>query len=203
MRTDEQRRLSGDPEEKARDTASTSAREKFASQNASVEHQNQALPTQGRLPGHPSGARTSTAPWRLWAIELIFCIASFSSLISTPHSHRLPTVLKWSPLLTALLVMVVILQVYDQKPLSTLPWHISPNTFLALFSTLTRAAFTVPLVESVSQWKWNLFKERDHPLMDFQILDVSTRGFWGSCLLLYRRKWMYVDDGRRLVISSD
>lgn len=65
------------------------------------------------------------------------------------------------------------------------------NTFLAFFTTFTKAAFMNPVVESISQWKWNWFSD-DHALVDFDTFDRASRGVLGSILLLKLLKWRHV-----------
>ncbi|KAK0744305.1 hypothetical protein B0T21DRAFT_281774 [Apiosordaria backusii] len=40
-----------------------------------------------------------------------------------------------------------------------------------------------PLVECISQWKWNWF-DLERPITDFDIFDKASRGVFGSILLL-------------------
>lgn len=66
--------------------------------------------------------------------------------------------------------------------------HITLNTFLAFFTTFTKATFMLPVAECISQWKWNWFTE-EKPVIDFQTFDRASRGFTGSLLLLRKLKW--------------
>lgn len=80
------------------------------------------------------------------------------------------------------------MRTFDGKALPTLPLSITLNTFLAFFTTLTKAAFMIAVCEALSQWKWNWFATRaDRPLHDFQLFDDASRGAWGSLQLLLGR----------------
>ncbi|KAM7195138.1 Protein of unknown function (DUF3176) domain containing protein [Rhypophila sp. PSN 637] len=48
-----------------------------------------------------------------------------------------------------------------------------------------------PVVECLSQWKWNWF-EHQQPLVDFDTFDKASRGFIGSVLLLKLLKWRHI-----------
>ncbi|KAM7198920.1 Protein of unknown function (DUF3176) domain containing protein [Naviculisporaceae sp. PSN 640] len=48
-----------------------------------------------------------------------------------------------------------------------------------------------PVVECLSQWKWNWF-ELEQPLVDFDTFDKASRGFLGSILLLKLLKWKHI-----------
>ena len=78
-----------------------------------------------------------------------------------------------------------------------MPIGITLNTFLAFFTTFTKAAFMVPISEALSQWKWNLLvvdesKGQSRSLSIFGTLDSASRGIWGSWLILRDFKWRFV-----------
>jgi hypothetical protein len=83
-------------------------------------------------------------------------------------------------------VIVAVLRVYDGRALPTLPLSITLNTFLAFFTTLTKAAFMLSVAEAISQWKWNMLKSKERPLTDFLAIDSASRGVWGSFWVLGR-----------------
>jgi hypothetical protein len=65
---------------------------------------------------------------------------------------------------------------------------ITLNTFLAFFTTMTKASFMLAVAEALSQWKWNWFATNsERPLHDFQLFDDASRGAWGSTKLLLSR----------------
>jgi hypothetical protein len=83
-----------------------------------------------------------------------------------------------------------VLLIYDGQALPQLPLSITLNTFIAFFSTISKAAFMLPIAEAISQCKWNWFRQ-DRPLSDFETFDEASRGFWGSVTLLFRVRWRY------------
>ncbi|KAK3686209.1 hypothetical protein B0T22DRAFT_242745 [Podospora appendiculata] len=101
-----------------------------------------------------------------WAFEFVWILVSLSSFS----------------------VILVILLIYDGRTLPRLPLNITLNTLVAFFSSLSKAAFMIPVAEAISQCKWNWFRT-DKPLSDFETFDVASRGFWGSVTLLGRLRW--------------
>ncbi|KAK3328651.1 hypothetical protein B0T19DRAFT_462302 [Cercophora scortea] len=101
-----------------------------------------------------------------WAFEFIWILVSLSSFS----------------------VILVVLLIYDGRALPRLPLNITLNTLVAFFSSLSKAAFMIPVAEAISQCKWNWFRT-DKPLSDFETFDVASRGFWGSVTLLGRLRW--------------
>lgn len=80
--------------------------------------------------------------------------------------------------------IVVILKLYDQKPLPQWRFSITINSLVALFSTISKAALLIPIAEGLSQLKWLWFAERPKKLFDFEAFDKASRGSWGSLQLL-------------------
>lgn len=88
---------------------------------------------------------------------------------------------------------MVILYLHDQQQQPQWALGITLNAVLALLSTMCKASFMIALAEVISQWKWNLYSNADSPpIQDFNLVDLASRGFWGSCLLLERFKWRFV-----------
>ncbi|KAF8856529.1 hypothetical protein BDZ45DRAFT_594092 [Acephala macrosclerotiorum] len=79
--------------------------------------------------------------------------------------------------------IIIVLKVYDGKPLPKLPQGITLNTILALFTTLAKAGLMIPISEALSQLKWVWFKE-ERPLVDFETFDQASRGPIGGIKLL-------------------
>ena len=70
---------------------------------------------------------------------------------------------------------------------------ITLNAVLALLSTISKASFMIALAEVMSQWKWNMYGNgKSRVIHDFALVDLASRGFWGSWLLLGRFKWRFV-----------
>ncbi|KAL3492056.1 hypothetical protein BJX62DRAFT_236690 [Aspergillus germanicus] len=61
----------------------------------------------------------------------------------------------------------------------------SPNTVVSIITTITKAAAMVPISTCLNQLKWNHY-EKSAPLGHMQTLDQSSRGPWGSLVVLWR-----------------
>jgi hypothetical protein len=107
--------------------------------------------------------------WRVWWREILFTILSFAVFSA----------------------IVVVLAAFDQQDLPDWPLNITLNTFLAFFTTLARAAFMFPVSIAISQTQWTWFL-RERPLYDFHVLDQSSRGPWGSLVLLWRVRFKHI-----------
>ncbi|KAF6833180.1 hypothetical protein CPLU01_05699 [Colletotrichum plurivorum] len=70
-------------------------------------------------------------------------------------------------------------EVLDQWPLL-----ISPNTIVAVLTTVVRTAVLVPLGSSISQLKWRHLLLKARPLDHIQLFDGASRGPWGSLLMI-------------------
>jgi hypothetical protein len=90
--------------------------------------------------------------------------------------------------LVCVAVVIVVLAAYQEKPLSS--WHfvynITPNTLVALLSTLSRTALIVPVASCISQLKWIHLVSSPRPLRELQVFDDASRGPWGSLELIWR-----------------
>ncbi|GAB1317797.1 hypothetical protein MFIFM68171_08007 [Madurella fahalii] len=122
-------------------------------------------------PSPPSAPRDRQSPMRVWMVEIFFCAMSLASFIT----------------------IIAVLRAYDGRALPELPMHVTLNTFLAFFTTLTKGSFMTFLAECISQWKWNAFHTSPgRPLIDFDVLDRASRGVAGSIALLHRLKWRHL-----------
>ncbi|KAL1984945.1 hypothetical protein VTN96DRAFT_8501 [Rasamsonia emersonii] len=99
--------------------------------------------------------------YRDWLFEILSCVASFVVLIA----------------------IIVLLERYDQQPVPAWRQGITLNTLLALLATLCKAAFAYPVLQGISQLKWNWFTKR-RPLIHFEAFDEASRGAVGSIRLL-------------------
>ncbi|KAL0935998.1 uncharacterized protein CTRU02_208213 [Colletotrichum truncatum] len=114
--------------------------------------------------GHPK-----LQPWSstlfAWLPELIWCLISIASVVG----------------------LAILLNQFHEKRLPEWPLGLTLNTVVALLATFARAAFIVPVSESLSQLKWLWFR-KERPLRDFQDFDAATRGPWGSLMLMKTTK---------------
>jgi hypothetical protein len=88
---------------------------------------------------------------------------------------------------TFLCALIAVLNVYNNRPLETvsLPASLSLNTIVAIIGFAAKGCFTIPLLECLSQWKWNWF-HRPRSVDHFNAFDQASRGLWGSAKLLWR-----------------
>jgi hypothetical protein len=76
----------------------------------------------------------------------------------------------------AFAAIVIILRVFEGHALPDWRYHISLNTFLALFITIATAGLMIGISEGLSQQKWIWFMHIQRPLADFQKYDDASRG---------------------------
>lgn len=101
-------------------------------------------------------------------------------------------------------VFIVLLQ-FDERPLSDWPLKINLNSFLSLFTTLTKAAILVSVSAAIShiQWTWFHVERGGRSLYDLHVIDQASRGAWGSLVLLWRFRFRhFITCGAFLVAVS-
>lgn len=88
-----------------------------------------------------------------------------------------------------MLAIIVVLKKIDGKPMSS--WHmpLSPNTLIAVLSTLSKSAILFVISGCLGQLKWVYFEQRGQRLMDLQVFDDASRGPLRSLWLLMRIRW--------------
>ncbi len=145
-------------------------------------------PPWGRLPeekSHPTEAQPSDVVRRRscandyifpWIPEILWCILSIICLI----------------------IVAVLLRVYNGRALPDWPLGITLNALVAFFVTLCRVAFLVPIMEGLSQLKWNWFARGRRPLSDFVAFEEAAKGPVGWFRLLFQARGRYV-----LLVCSD
>jgi hypothetical protein len=94
--------------------------------------------------------------------------------------------LSWLGSLACFIATVVVLRVFDGKPLPNLRIGITPNAIVGLLATFTELLLVVPVNSAFGQLKW-LRSLRARPMDDFRAIDDASRGPWGSVLLLAHR----------------
>lgn len=62
------------------------------------------------------------------------------------------------------------------------------NTIVSILVTGSKVAALMVLGEALSQWKWILFTDERRPLIDFERIDLASRGPAGSLQLLWNCK---------------
>ena len=86
----------------------------------------------------------------------------------------------------AMLALVIVLKVCENKPIPLCPGHITLNAFISVTSTIMKAAIAVPITASISQMKWIWFKERS-AVRGMQVFDEASRGPLGALKLLFSK----------------
>ncbi|KAI6371362.1 hypothetical protein MCOR25_003970 [Pyricularia grisea] len=113
---------------------------------------------------------------------------SAHSTFSSFQASWLPEVL-WILLSIACLgIIAVILSRFDQESLREFSLPITLNTLVAFFITICHAALIFPVVQGLSQLKWNWFASQDRSLADFQAFDDARTGPFGAVKLLIATK---------------
>ncbi|KAK2609213.1 hypothetical protein QQS21_002295 [Conoideocrella luteorostrata] len=87
--------------------------------------------------------------------------------------------------LSSLIVMLVLLAVYNGQ--EAFHWHgVTLNAVVALLSVTVKASFTSAVAAAIGEWKWILFLgEEPRLLMDFDRIDLASRGPWGSLAVFF------------------
>ncbi|KAF2421508.1 hypothetical protein EJ08DRAFT_564718, partial [Tothia fuscella] len=74
-----------------------------------------------------------------------------------------------------LVVMTILLYKFDGSP--TFRWYgLSLNVIVSILSTTSKAWLLLAVSATISQWKWVMFKTRNHSLADFEVVDDASRG---------------------------
>lgn len=85
--------------------------------------------------------------------------------------------------ITCMCLLVATLLSIEDKPLSYWRLKISPNSVIAVLTTVAKTSLLVPVAESISQLKWMHF-DHPNPLSDLQMFDDASRGPWGAWTFL-------------------
>ncbi|KAH8812616.1 hypothetical protein F5884DRAFT_843803 [Xylogone sp. PMI_703] len=125
-----------------------------------------------------------------------------SNLLSNSSDKTMPrkrSLLPWKPIpwmhevicwicgLCFFIAAVIVLRVLDHRPLPDLRFGITPNAIVGLLATFAQAFLLVPVSSAIGQIKW-LQAYPKKPMDNFRIIDESSRGPWGSFLLLVHQK---------------
>ena len=90
-----------------------------------------------------------------------------------------------------LITLTVLLAIYDDKTM--FDWKgVTLNAVVSVLSTVSKAALLYTTSELISQWKWVVSSRTRRPLIEFQRIDVASRGPLGSSEIIWRSRTMYV-----------
>lgn len=80
---------------------------------------------------------------------------------------------------------MVLLAVFDGR--SIFDWKsVTLNAVISVLSVSMKASLTFAVAELIGQWKWILFSRSARPLMDFERIDMASRGPLGCISVLTR-----------------
>lgn len=83
--------------------------------------------------------------------------------------------------------MAVLLACFNRRPV--FDWKgVTLNTIVAVLSACMKTTLSFAVTECVGQWKWILFSRDARPLMDFERIDLASRGPLGSLSVLWTIK---------------
>ena len=75
----------------------------------------------------------------------------------------------------------------NNKAVETWKLPITPNSLIAVFTTVGKSAMVVPITSCISQLKWYHYRT-PRELNHLQLFDDASRGPWGSVVLLWNFK---------------
>jgi hypothetical protein len=81
---------------------------------------------------------------------------------------------------------------YNNRPLPAWKLGLTLNSFISIFSVLSKASLLFPTAEALGQLKWNRFSAKPRKMIDFEIIDSASRGPFGAMFLLANTKGLYV-----------
>lgn len=88
----------------------------------------------------------------------------------------------------ALAAIIVVLVVYNNRPLPDWPHNITLNTVVSVLQQVLNTGLGIILGESIAQAKWIWFSQKPRKLTEFDGIDSASTGPWGSFLLLLNPK---------------
>ncbi|KAI0438197.1 hypothetical protein F4803DRAFT_555271 [Xylaria telfairii] len=120
----------------------------------------------------------------------------------------MPAILgQWIPDTAALIAstllvvaLATVLAVNNGKPIFF--WYkVTLNTIVSLLSTASKASLLLAVEDLISQWNSILFKA-PRPLIDFECIDLASRGPFGSLVLVFCCRGMTYIYLRTVVVLS-
>lgn len=129
-------------------------------------HPQNSLSANSRPPSQKPHAPKKQRIWAaVWLLEILACFVSLLSLVAT----------------------IIILNSFDGTELrhwSIANVSISPNTLIAIFTTVVKSSMMLAVAEGISQLKWTYFQQQPHPLLHLEVFDGASRGPLGAIKLL-------------------
>jgi hypothetical protein len=100
------------------------------------------------------------------------------------------------------LAMVIVLRVFDGRPIPDIPLGISLNTIASLLGAIVKTTLLLVVTASLSQMKWLWFHQRPRRLQDLQMFDEASRGPYGSLAMLRHSKISMATVGALIIVLS-
>lgn len=82
--------------------------------------------------------------------------------------------------------LVVLLATFHGRPIFD-GNGVTLNTIISTLSVVMKALVLFATAECIGQWKWIIFCLRERELMDFERIDLASRGPLGSLCLAWRK----------------
>ncbi|KAF6817706.1 hypothetical protein CMUS01_12037 [Colletotrichum musicola] len=87
--------------------------------------------------------------------------------------------------ISSLTAIIILLALYNDKPLVSWTWPISFNAVVSTLSATSRATLAFAISACISQGKWNWYRTRNDKIVVFDRFEEASRGPWGSLRLLW------------------
>lgn len=87
--------------------------------------------------------------------------------------------------ISSLAAIIILLTLYDTKPLVSWTWTVSFNAVISTLSATSRATLAFAISACISQGKWNWYRTRNEQVVAFDRFEEASRGPWGSLRLLW------------------
>lgn len=99
-------------------------------------------------------------------------------------------ILSWGVSAGCMTAIIAILAHYDKGNIPVLSYNLTLNQVVSALSGFARASLILPTAEALGQLKWNSFRREPRSMLDFERLDMASRGPWGALVLVLRFRHM-------------
>lgn len=97
-------------------------------------------------------------------------------------------IISWCFSAACMATVIGVLLSYQGRPIPNWPMGLTLNSFISVLSGFARSTLLLPTAEALGQLKWNWFRGGAREMMDFERLDMASRGPWGALVFLARTK---------------
>ena len=98
-------------------------------------------------------------------------------------------ILSWMFSAICMIAIIVMLSISNGQRMSKfLPYGISLNSYVSILAGFARSALLLSTAAALGQLKWNWFQKEARNMLDFERMDMASRGPWGSMVLLSRSR---------------